>query len=418
MSAVTGCGSGAPPLADSPTRTVETRAGSSERFVSEIQRTAPGDPAGARTAVAEFGLDLFRRVHEAEPNTLISPYSLYTVLAMARAGARGDTADQLDAVLRLHGPEAQGGAIAAVDAGIGAALAAAERMQQPIIITASNEAWVANGFGIRQDYLDQLARQFAVSAVAADFAGNPEQMRVEINAWVSERTNKLIPELFPERSIDSGTLLVLVNALYLKASWLVPFGPPVSGTFTTGTGKPVKVPMMSTGSRGPAATGGGWMAATVPYAGYGLQMTLLVPDPGRFADVVARLDGELLTAASAKDEEIIVTMPGFKVTSKPAVEDAVKELGVVDLFDSGYADLSGIAGQPGDLYATAFLHQATITVDRYGTEATAATALAVGAGGAASGPPRQLRIDRPFLFWIAETATGAPLFLGSVSDPS
>ena len=165
-----------------------------------------------------------------EPNTLISPYSIYAVLAMARAGAEGDTATQLDAVLGISGADEQGAAIAAIDTGIAEALAAAELGRNPITLTASNEVWVADGLAVRQDYLDRLAREFGVSAVAADFAGQPEQMRQAINSWVSERTNNLIPQLIPEGSIDAETLMVLVNALYLKAPWYMPFGSPRLGT--------------------------------------------------------------------------------------------------------------------------------------------------------------------------------------------
>ncbi len=31
--------------------------------------------------------------------------------------------------------------------------------------------------------------------------------------------------------------------------------------------------------------------------------------------------------------------------------------------------------------------------------------------------PTELRIDRPFLFLIRDTASGRPLFLGQVTDP-
>src|SRR5690606_16508134 len=64
------------------------------------ERRQPGDPATAREALSAFGIDFFREaiVAGSGPNTVISPYSLFTVLAMARAGAEGDTAAQIDAV--------------------------------------------------------------------------------------------------------------------------------------------------------------------------------------------------------------------------------------------------------------------------------------------------------------------------------
>ena len=124
----------------------------------------------------------------------------------------------------ISGADEQGAAVSGIDAGIDEAVAAADLGRNLVTVTASNEVWLADGLAVRQDYLDRLARQFGVSAMAADFAGQPEQMRQSINSWISERTNNLIPQLIPAGSIDAGTLMVLVNALYLKAPWFTPFG--------------------------------------------------------------------------------------------------------------------------------------------------------------------------------------------------
>ncbi len=63
------------------------------------------------------------------------------------------------------------------------------------------------------------------------------------------------------------------------------------------------------------------------------------------------------------------------------------------------------------------IHRANITVDEWGTEAAAVTGLAF----EVSGPPQPdvtIRADRPFAFVVRHTPTGAPLFLGHVTDPT
>ena len=110
-------------------------------------------------------------------------------------------------------------------------------------------------------------------------------------------------------------------------------------------------------------------------------------------------------------------MPGFEVHSTPDVQTAIKAMGVTDLFDPNAVDLSGIAGNKGDLVATSFVHQAVVLVDENGTEAAAAT----GMGVSATGLPHldgDILVDKPFLFWIHDTVTGAPVFLGVVGDPT
>ena len=420
-----GCGTADTRTADTgATSTGGTRASAPQpadgpvTLVSDETRTAPGDPAAARAALAGFGSAFLGAMLAAEPavNAAISPYSLFTVLAMARAGAKGRTAEQIDAALGLPGAPAQGSAVAAVDAGVSAALDAAESASGTVVVRAADETWIADGFPVHQDYLDTLAREFGVAARSADFAGDPEGMRQAVNTWVAERTNDLIPELFPADSITRDTLLVLVDALYLKASWAAPFGSRADGQFLTVDGRAVTVPMMSGRSGAvPAVTGPGWTAVTLPYTGGGLAMTVLLPDGGLDA-VLGDLPGVLAAAATTApaDTRVDVTLPAFSVRSSPDAKAAARALGVTDLFTAGAADLSGVADT--DLVADAFVHQCVVTVDEQGTEAAAATGMTMMPTSARPAAP--LVVDRPFLFWIADTTTQAPLFLGTVGDPS
>ncbi len=360
---------------------------------------------------------MLRRVYDAtSPNTALSPYSLATVLAMARAGAKGNTGGQLDTALELTGVDAQGAAITAIDGAMAAAVTTATERKSEMIIEAANQTWVQTGFDVHQEYLDELARQFGVAAVAADFAADPEAARQAINAWVAERTRTLIPELFGPGSIDASTVLVLVNALYLKAAWAAPFSPnPNTTPFTTAAGSAKPVTLMRAPSPVPGHQGKGWMSAYAGYVGQGLAMTLLLPDD--LDATLAQLDADLMAEANATSGQYTLQMPGFEIHSTPDVMTAIKAMGVTDLFDPNAVDLSGIAGNKGDLVATSFVHQAVVLVDENGTEAAAATGLGI----SATGMPQldgEIVVDKPFLFWIHDTVTGAPVFLGIVGDPT
>ncbi|TKV56377.1 serpin family protein [Nakamurella flava] len=385
------------------------------RPLSAVDRTAPGDPGTARAAVAGFGAAVLRHALGAElRNTAISPYSLFMVLAMARAGARGATAAQIDAALGLDGTAAQGQAVAAVDQGISRALDRAVRMSSDgVTVRSANEMWVDRGFPVRPEFVDELAREFGVAARSADFAGDPDGMRAAINAWVAERTNDLIPDLLPAGSVTAVTELVLVNALYLKAAWMVPFRDRQEGSFTTADGSRRTVPMMQGGMPFSGSRGAGWTAVSIPYIGGGLSMTVLLPDAGIdtvLGDLPAVLDA--VATGSATPAQFAVTLPAFSIDATPDAMSAVRALGVTDLFDA--PDLTGITDRP--LAADTLVHRCVVDVDEKGTEAAAATALLFSRGVLAQ--PEPLVIDRPFLFWIAESSTSAPLFLGVVADPS
>ncbi len=63
------------------------------------------------------------------------------------------------------------------------------------------------------------------------------------------------------------------------------------------------------------------------------------------------------------------------------------------------------------------VHQATVTVDEHGTEASAATAATFETVSGAL-TDTEVTVDRPYLFVIHDVATGTPLFIGRVTDPT
>ncbi|HEX7602374.1 MAG TPA: serpin family protein, partial [Polyangiaceae bacterium] len=83
-----------------------------------------------------------------------------------------------------------------------------------------------------------------------------------------------------------------------------------------------------------------------------------------------------------------------------------------DAFNRDVADFSGMADKE-PLYVSDVVHQAFVSVDEKGTEAAAATAVVMAGTGA---PSKQvtLTLDKPFLFFVRDNATGAVLFLGRV----
>ncbi|RPI79443.1 MAG: hypothetical protein EHM41_23855 [Chloroflexi bacterium] len=84
---------------------------------------------------------------------------------------------------------------------------------------------------------------------------------------------------------------------------------------------------------------------------------------------------------------------------------------------SGEADFSGIAGNR-DLFISAALHKANITVDEEGTEAAAATVIAVAESAMEIREPIEMIVDRPYIFAIIDQETGSILFLGRTLNPA
>ncbi len=428
--ALAGCAtSSTPGMANtSPTRSDTAGstlpAGQSVELQAQVARMQPGDPAAAGVAMTAVGVDLLDAT-EATQNAVVGPTSVYTVLAMAAAGAKGSTADQLAGYLGGDADQQQGTVTAvedAVDAAITAGASVSVDPQggedRPLTAEFANSLWSAPGLGVRPEYLDALAGGFDTGMYEIDYAADPDAARRTINGWVDERTASLIPELLAEGVITPDTVLALVNATYLSAPWQTEFfTSSASSPFETADGRSVSLPLMQATGYYAHSARAGWTAVTIPYRGSGLAMTVVLPDAGSFDLVRADLDSVLPTAVSYKgSDQVHLSMPPFEIDTAVSLTDHLQARGVTDLWTSD-ADLSGIAGEPGDLFATALVHQAVISVDEKGTEAAASTAMRM-AGSAAPADPLQFTVDRSFFFAVHDTTTGAPLFLGQVIDPT
>ncbi len=438
--------------------------------ISTVAR-APADPALATTAasaVDAFGLALYRRlladpdVGLAAKNAVISPTSIALALGMALPGAKGATAAQIASVLQASGWSAFGPGLNALEQALVSRDAAwtDETGEHALALRIANAAYGQAGWTIEQPYLDAIKAALGAGLRLADFAADPGAAREAINAWVKEQTAGRIPQLLSPADITALTRLVLVNAMYLKAGWEAPFIETLTApaSFTRLDGSTVQVPTMHTmGGEGggmrpiPYASGTGWQAVELRYRGgpgfddAPLAMTLVLPqDLASFERHLTAAQLERITTALEAQRAsfdtfmqcpwapedaprcypyaLRLSLPRFSIETRADLKAPLQALGMPLAFDAAGADFSGIhvpQGEADRLFVSQVVHQANIDVDEQGTEAAAATAVIGGTGGG-PGAAREitLRLDRPFLFFVRDLATGAVLFMGRVTDPS
>jgi len=390
--------------------------------VSDTPRATPDAPNANVQSVASsmqaFGTDLYGILATGDGNLVFSPDSIMTALAMTYAGARGVTAEEMAAVLHVD----------LDDPAFNAALNVLDQTLESrnfkegddrVQLSIANSLWGQEDTTFEQPFLDTLAEYYGAGMRLVDFKTAFEKARVEINDWVASQTNDKLTDLIPEGALDDLTRLVLVNAVYLDATWAQRFDPndTYDGHFTTLAGADVTVPLMSQTTSFPYSSGDGWQAVQLPYSGSGLAMLLIVPDDGRFGDIDAQLSQVMDDAvAGLTSTPIAVTMPKFTFRTQASLVGALTNLGMPTAFDPDNADFSGMTQQE-RLYIGDVIHEAYIAVDEEGTEAAAATAVIMRAE---SMPVSNvtLRIDRPFVFALRDTETGALLFFGRVADPS
>jgi serpin B len=256
--------------------------------------------------------------------------------------------------------------------------------------------------------------------IQCNFAATPERERLRINAWVAEQTRQRIQDLLAPDQITDSTRIVLTNAIWLKASWRVAFEQ--SSTrhrpFTRLDGSVVTVPTMAQTEHLRYHRGEHHAYVELPYANSHLAMGLLVPDAGQYAAVEQALTAASLqaTIAASTIENISLSLPRFRSTSKLLLKEALIAMGMPTAFAAGRADFSGIDDTK-LLFIGQVVHQTFINVDERGTEAAAATAVVVMDTGRPA-EPTELAIDRPFLYVIRDLRNGSILFIGRVMDPS
>lgn len=386
------------------------------RFGEITERTLDIEADGRNTTAAitgmnAFAIDLYRAVGASEAdNMVVSPYSVTFALSMIFAGARGDTAAEMATVLHAGtGPEVWQEGINAYDLTLDA-----RTVNSPTTWSSANKVWTRPGLPLRSEYLDVLTGVYGSPLAEADFAGDTEGQREVINAWIAEQTNDRIPELFPARSIDRRTAMVLVNAVALDAPWEFAFDPASTEDepFTRSDGSTVNVPMMRYDEFLPSAWSEGYQAVELPYGGGALSMVIIVPTD--LAAFEADLTAESLQAVidSIQDGGIHLTMPKWAARTHLTLNDTLSALGMPSAFDSSKADFSGMV-DGGGLWLDRVEHEAFVEVDEQGTRAAAATG---GVMADSHGPT--ITVDRPFLYVIRDRGAGTILFIGRVNDPA
>jgi serpin B len=389
------------------------------RARSEAKRAAAdADAAPAVAAVNGFGFDLLATyLGEANGNVVVSPWSIANALSMARAGANGDTAAEMDHVLHLTDPASIDAAMNALALALGADNGTFPSANGPATneLTTADQAFVQHDLTVEPAFLDTLARYYGAGVGLVDYIKATEAARQEINAWVSGQTHERIPELLAKGVLDDMTRLVLVNAIYLRADWAQPFDKSATAdaTFHASTGD-VTAHFMHDQEQYALARGDGWTSIALPYIGDQLAMTIVLPDAGRFADVAAGLSNVLTTPGEAA--AVNLALPKFDIAFLASLKDQLRTLGMVKAFDPDAADFSGMTTRA-HLYVSDVVHGANLTVDEQGTVAAAATAVIMRAAGAPL-EVEQLTVDRPFLFALRDVGTGAVLFAGQVTNPT
>jgi len=386
-------------------------------FSCVIQSSAE-DASSVVNANNQFAFELYSKYKSETGNIFFSPYSISTALAMTFEGAKGQTADEMQAV--FHFPKDD----TLRRSSFQQIYKEINKKDKPYTLKTANALWAQKDYAFLDSYFSLVKQYYGGNVTNLDFKTKTEESRLTINRWVEKQTNNKIKDLIPIGALNSMTRMVLTNAIYFKGMWVKQFDKADTREkdFKVSAEKKVKAKMMSLSGKEAKfnyAETGDLQVLELPYKGEELSMLILLPKEGGMAALEASLNAQEISKLrnSLDEERVEVHLPKFKFETKYFIAEDLKGMGMPTAFSPESADFSGMTGKK-DLYIDSVIHQAFVEVNEEGTEAAAATGITMGITSIAIPKFKIFNADHPFIFVIQGRATGNILFLGRVNDPS
>lgn len=361
----------------------------------------------------EFGLGLFRSLlmdGECPENVMISPVSVAIALGMTYNGAEGTTKTAFEATLKLKDFTRE--EINKIHFALVNYLLSADHQ---ITLGIANSIWYEKLFNIQESFISTNKRYYNAEIRSLDF-NDPLALKT-INDWIASRTNQKVSNTLDR--IPPDAVMYLINILYFNGLWKYAFDEKHSfyGDFYGGSNDLVVKYMKSRNSYN-FFQNDLLSMVELPYGNGDFVMDILLPAKGKeIKDILEQFspsNWEYWLEGLKKTENMIVQLPKFKYEYKTLLNESLCSMGLGEAFDSR-ADFSGINPYE-DLFISRVIHQTFIDVNEKGTEAAGVTIVEVVKTTSGASIPSFIA-NRPFIYAIRETKTGALLFLGQTGIP-
>ena len=343
-------------------------------------------------------------------NPLLSPVSAYLALGMVGMGAEGETLQEFQNILGSNMP------------------AISQKMmerypqdQEGMILTIANSVWVDQQLTPNGEWIAEMEEIFRGEGYRG--ALSSQEVMEQINSWCNENTRGLIPRML-EEPLAKDACLALLDAIYFKGDWLVPFEATntLQRPFTREDGMEKQVDtmsMMETEQRYLHSSLG--EGVLLPYQEGDFAYVAVLPNEGtEVRELYRQLTPEALAEllASENRELCNLRLPKYEVSFDQVLNDSLQAMGLIRAFDGELADFSGLTEQGEPLCISLVRQKAVFKMDEKGTEAAAVTMVVMSKCTAIVEPqPRKLYFDRPFVYMILDLETQVPLFVGIMDDP-
>ena len=373
-------------------------------------------------SLANFATKFYQEIVERDDrrhNIVVSPLSVYMVLAVLRVGLAERSRSQIDRVMSL--PRGDGVGIMLKDF-------AHSLLRENRTMNIASKIWQQKYFCFTQcrRFTKEVQQDYHADLGEVHFVRKPQEAAGLINRWVYVRSRGRIEKLLDENEVTRNTRFVLANMIYFKANWKEMFKVKITTRqlFTVfNDGKRVEkyVDTMFTSAdfRHTFGFGTDYSLLELPYENENFAMIIILPLSIKDMDKVETslnltvLNDKINHLQSRPKTSVDVHLPKFCVSNGIALNDVLKAMGLTDIFDPSLADLSNLSGFKG-MFVSNVQHEAFIKVSEQGTEAAGGSSVTSGY----LSIPDVFRINRPFMFLIRHAPTQSIVFLGKINDPS
>lgn len=357
----------------------------------------------------EFALK-FLKMENKEENMVYSPLSIKYALKMLSDGASGNTKTQIENAIG------------------NANLIKYNNIDN--VLSLANAIYIRDSYSkyIKEEYTNTLINKYNVE-IKYDSFKNAKN----INKWIENKTFGQIKNMLQDEMVTNpDSSMVLINALAIDMAWKDAFEgkDTKEEVFYLNDGSNKNVAMMHKQTQSDSASyykNDSITALAMELEQYNdeqMEFIAIMPNDN-LSDYIENfttndfedITNNLILASESKNG-LNITIPKFSFDYNLDLESDLKNLGIIDAFEPNSADFSNMANIP--IHVGAALHKSNIDFSEKGIKAAATTVIIMTANSIMANEdiPVEIKIDKPFIYFIRDKKTNEIWFVGTVYEPN
>lgn len=357
----------------------------------------------------DFSIE-FLKLENEEKNMVYSPLSIKYAINMLNEGANGNTKTQIENVIK------------------NVSLTKYNNVDK--VLSLANSVYIRDTFA---EYVKEDYRKTLIEKYNAEINYDAFNNATNVNSWIEDKTLGIIKNMLNDDVVQNpSTNMILVNALAIDMEWANPFdGSDTSGEeFYLKDDNTMIATMMhkETNDEDVAYYKDNDITALTmdlkQYDDTQLQFVAIMPKDN-VSEYIKTFNMEefntileKMIMASETKNGVDISIPKFSFDYDLKLKNDLIDLGITDAFDVNLADFSNMANT--ELYVGDALHKADIDFSEEGIRAAATTVFAMKMNAVLpdSNQPEEIKINKPFLYFIRDKETNEIWFVGTVYEPN